>query len=117
MQIAPWCHTSTSRKRKDCLVQGHRPTEFRCGCFHCSAVYFRRRCPKKFRGSDIPLPNHSVASAPKRNVQQIKAQRQTTTVDHLWTWRQNLALERRLRYAKLRGNACVEDIDYSKNRG
>ena len=24
----------------------------------------------------------------------------------------NLALQRRLRYAKLRGNACVEDIDY-----
>jgi hypothetical protein len=33
-------------------------------------------------------------------------------VDRLWTWRQNLALERRLRYAKLRGDACVEDIDY-----
>src|SRR5438094_4272238 len=32
-------------------------------------------------------------------------------VDRLWTWRQNLALERRLRYAKLKGNACVEDID------
>jgi hypothetical protein len=26
-------------------------------------------------------------------------------VDRLWTWRQNLALERRLRYAKLRGSA------------
>ncbi len=38
-------------------------------------------------------------------------------VDQLWTWRQNLALERRLRYAKLRGNACVEDIDYRKARG
>jgi hypothetical protein len=25
-------------------------------------------------------------------------------VDRLWTWRQNLALERRLRYAKLKGN-------------
>jgi DNA replication protein DnaC len=38
-------------------------------------------------------------------------------VDRLWTWRQNLALERRLRYAKLRSNACVEDIDYRKARG
>jgi DNA replication protein DnaC len=38
-------------------------------------------------------------------------------VDRLWTWRQNLALERRLRYAKLRNNACVEDIDYRKSRG
>ena len=38
-------------------------------------------------------------------------------VDRLWTWRQNLALERRLRYAKLHGNACVEDIDYRAARG
>jgi len=38
-------------------------------------------------------------------------------VDRLWTWRQNLALERRLRYAKLRNNACVEDIDYRAARG
>lgn len=38
-------------------------------------------------------------------------------VDRLWTWRQNLALERRLRYAKLRSNACVEDIDYRAARG
>src|SRR6516225_6443433 len=38
-------------------------------------------------------------------------------VDRLWIWRQNLALERRLRYAKLRNNACVEDIDYRKSRG
>lgn len=37
-------------------------------------------------------------------------------VDHLWTWRQNQALERRLRYAKLKGNACVEDIDYRASR-
>jgi DNA replication protein DnaC len=38
-------------------------------------------------------------------------------VDRLWTWRQNLALERRLRYAKLRGNACVKDINYRATRG
>jgi hypothetical protein len=38
-------------------------------------------------------------------------------VDRLWTCRQNLALERRLRYAKLRGNACVEDINYRAARG
>jgi len=28
-------------------------------------------------------------------------------VDRLWTWRHNQAMARRLRYAKLRGNACV----------
>src|SRR6516162_2392465 len=38
-------------------------------------------------------------------------------VDRLWTRRQTLALERRLRYAKLRNNACVEDIDFRKSRG
>jgi len=38
-------------------------------------------------------------------------------IDRLWTWRQNLALDRRLRYAKLRTNACVEDIDYRTARG
>jgi DNA replication protein DnaC len=38
-------------------------------------------------------------------------------VDHQWNWRQNQALTRRLRAAKLRGNACVEDIDYRASRG
>ena len=38
-------------------------------------------------------------------------------VDHQWNWRQNQALTRRLRAAKLRGNTCVEDIDYRASRG
>ncbi|MCC6368321.1 MAG: IstB-like ATP-binding domain-containing protein [Bryobacterales bacterium] len=38
-------------------------------------------------------------------------------VDRLWTWRQNLAFQQRLRRAKLRGNACVEEIDYRATRG
>lgn len=38
-------------------------------------------------------------------------------VDQQWNWRQNQALERRLHVAKLRGNACVEDIDYRSSRG
>ena len=38
-------------------------------------------------------------------------------VDRLWTSRQNLALQRRLRYAKLRSNACVEEINYRAARG
>lgn len=39
------------------------------------------------------------------------------TVDRQWNWRQNQALARRLKTAKLRGNACVEDIDYRTPRG
>jgi DNA replication protein DnaC len=38
-------------------------------------------------------------------------------VDQQWNWRQNQALARRLTAAKLRGNACVEEIDYRAARG
>lgn len=52
------------------------------------------------------------------NAQQLSFEEKLSLmVDRLWTWRQNLALERRLRYAKLRGNACFEDIDYRASRG
>jgi DNA replication protein DnaC len=45
------------------------------------------------------------------------AERLALMVDHQWNWRQNQALTRRLRAAKLRGNTCVEDIDYRASRG
>jgi len=38
-------------------------------------------------------------------------------VDQQWSWRENQALARRLKAAKLRGAACVEDIDYRALRG
>jgi len=38
-------------------------------------------------------------------------------VDQQWSWRENQALARRLKAAKLRGPACVEDIDYRIERG
>jgi DNA replication protein DnaC len=38
-------------------------------------------------------------------------------VDQQWSWRENQALTRRLKAAKLRGAACVEDIDYRATRG
>jgi DNA replication protein DnaC len=38
-------------------------------------------------------------------------------VDRQYTWRQNLAFQQRLRRARLKGNACVEDIDYRAQRG
>jgi DNA replication protein DnaC len=38
-------------------------------------------------------------------------------VDQQWNWRQNQALARRLKAAKLHANACVEDIDYRASRG
>jgi DNA replication protein DnaC len=38
-------------------------------------------------------------------------------VDQQWSWRENQALARRLHSAKLKGGACVEDIDYRASRG
>ena len=38
-------------------------------------------------------------------------------VDQQWNWRENQALQRRLKAAKLRANTCVEDIDYRAARG
>ena len=38
-------------------------------------------------------------------------------VDQQWNWRQNRALERRLRDARLQGPACLEDIDFRAARG
>lgn len=38
-------------------------------------------------------------------------------VDRQWNWRQNRALVRRLRDARLQGPACIEDIDFRAARG
>jgi len=38
-------------------------------------------------------------------------------IDRQWNWRQNRALERRLHNGRLKGSACVEDIDFRTPRG
>jgi DNA replication protein DnaC len=38
-------------------------------------------------------------------------------VDQQWHWRQNRALQRRLKDARLQGPACIEDIDFRAARG
>jgi DNA replication protein DnaC len=38
-------------------------------------------------------------------------------VDRQWNWKHNRALERRLINARLRGNACIENINYRASRG
>src|SRR6266568_2072773 len=43
-------------------------------------------------------------------------ERLSLLVDQQWSWRENQALQRRLKAAKLRGPACVEDIDYRAAR-
>ena len=44
-------------------------------------------------------------------------ERLSLLIDQQWNWRENQALARRLKAAKLRGPACVEDIDYRAARG
>ena len=66
---------------------------------------------------------HGMADALKTQEQDPGArelcflERLALLVDHQWNWRQNQALVRRLHVAKLRGNACVEEIDYRAARG
>jgi len=38
-------------------------------------------------------------------------------VDHLWTWKEDRRLRRLLSIAKLKLNACIEDIDFKSPRG
>jgi DNA replication protein DnaC len=45
------------------------------------------------------------------------AERLALLVDHQWNWKENQALTRRLRSAKLRAKSCPEDIDYRTPRG
>src|SRR5271169_2318765 len=44
-------------------------------------------------------------------------ERLSLLVDQQWNWRENQTLTRRLKSAKLRHNACIEDIDYRAARG
>ena len=38
-------------------------------------------------------------------------------IDRQWNWRENRALDRRVRNGRLQGPACVEDIDFRTTRG
>jgi DNA replication protein DnaC len=66
---------------------------------------------------------HGMAEALKAQQQDAGAgeltflERFGLLIDQQWNWRQNQALARRLKGAKLRANACVEDIDYRASRG
>lgn len=66
---------------------------------------------------------HGMAEALKSQEQDPAArelsflERLGLLVDQQWSWRENQALMRRLKVAKLRANACVEDIDYRATRG
>ena len=52
-----------------------------------------------------------------QNTQLSFEERFALLVDRQWNWRQNRALERRLKEARLQGPACMEDIDFRAARG
>jgi DNA replication protein DnaC len=66
---------------------------------------------------------HGMVEALRRQQQDPEAaalsfgERLALLVDHQWNWRENQALERRLRLARLRTKSCPEDIDYRTPRG
>jgi len=52
------------------------------------------------------------------NVRELSfIERMSLLVDRQWDWRENQAPARRLKSAKLRHNACIEDIDHRAARG
>ena len=71
----------------------------------------------------VAMRLHGMAEALKLQEQDSASrelsflERLALLVDHQWNWRENQALARRLTAAKLRGNACVEEIDYRAARG
>ena len=71
----------------------------------------------------IAMRLHGMAEGLRTQEQDAAAQelgfieRLSLLVDQQWNWRFNQALARRLKAAKLRGNACIEDIDYRAARG
>jgi DNA replication protein DnaC len=77
-----------------------------------------------------PMMEKLVAMRLQGMVEGLKAQQQDPAaselsfqerlamlIDQQWNWRENQALDRRMKAAKLRGNACIEEIDYRTARG
>jgi DNA replication protein DnaC len=77
-----------------------------------------------------PMMEKLIAMRLHGMVEAMKAQQQDPTageltfherlamlVDQQWNWKENQALARRMKAAKLRGNACIEEIDYRASRG
>jgi DNA replication protein DnaC len=70
----------------------------------------------------LALRLRGMADAFRAQLQQPSAdlsfeERFAMLVDQQWNWRQNRALQRRLHNAKLRGQACAEDLDWRTPRG
>jgi DNA replication protein DnaC len=70
----------------------------------------------------LALRLRGMADAFRAQLQQPPAdlsfeERFAMLIEQQWNWRQNRALQRRLHNAKLRGQACVEDLDWRTARG
>src|SRR5260221_13734141 len=71
-------------------------------------------CARRLRGlAEFFQERQQVADIPSR----ISEESYGLPTYRQWNWRQNRALDRRLRNARLQGPACVEDIDYRTARG
>src|SRR5258708_10481314 len=71
----------------------------------------------------VAMRLHGMAEALKTEEQDSASRelsfpdRLALLVDQQWSWREDQALARRIKSAKLRGDVCVEDIDYRAARG
>lgn len=66
---------------------------------------------------------HGLADAWQEQRQQVHSadldfdERLAMLVDRQWLWKENRALATRIKYAGLKQDACLEDIDYRHSRG
>src|SRR5258705_3511442 len=66
---------------------------------------------------------HGMIEAIERQEQDEEARglsfldRLALLIDQQWNWRENQALTRRVKASRLRGAACVGNIDYRNGRG
>jgi len=67
----------------------------------------------RMRGMADASPNNRKIHKPRNSASRNAS---ALLVDRQWSWRQNRALERRLRDARLQGPACMEDIDFRAAR-
>ena len=71
----------------------------------------------------IAMRLHGMVEALKAQQQDASAgeltfnERLAMLVDQQWNWKENQALARRMKAARLRGNACIEEIDFRTSRG
>jgi IstB-like ATP binding protein len=137
----PWIKQNWRSALASCPPPESTPSEAGCACFSNagSPGDGQRRMRKRHSQGTFTEDHGDAQTTDDRKaggdgllgmVEALKTQEQDSAarelsflerfgllVDQQWNWRENQAVGRRLKKAKLRVNACVEDIHYRTARG